>query len=370
MSIIYTKNICPPNSFFAAANSGHGFKSFYSSVFEGESILRRYLIKGGPGTGKSTFLRKIAAEAEKNSRAVEYYFCSSDPDSLDGIIIDGKIAFLDSTAPHSEDCVLPGARDEMINLGEFWESEQLLEERERIKILTAEKSECYKKGYRFLSAAAALSCLDHENGERLVKKRKLQDAVARIFSNIKNGEAYAMSYGLRSSIGMKGEIAFDTYTRESEHIYYIEDFLSTGSLFLAAVIKEAENKKQKIRVSYSPLEVTYPDAVMLVDEKISFVLLGEDESVDEWAIGKAKRVNMQRFVSFDNLPSRVKPKKFKSDFKNNQRMKEALLVSAKDELREAGEYHFMLEDIYKKHMNFEAESDFTQAFMKKLFDKQ
>ena len=58
---------------FAAANSGRGFVSFYENIFNAPNIVRRYLIKGGPGTGKSSFMRRVAAFAEDNGYPVEYY---------------------------------------------------------------------------------------------------------------------------------------------------------------------------------------------------------------------------------------------------------------------------------------------------------
>ena len=41
---------------FAAVNSGEGFKSFYDDIFSSKKLLRRYLIKGGAGSGKSTLM--------------------------------------------------------------------------------------------------------------------------------------------------------------------------------------------------------------------------------------------------------------------------------------------------------------------------
>ncbi|MBE7016376.1 MAG: hypothetical protein E7417_06145 [Ruminococcaceae bacterium] len=66
-----------------------------------EDIKNRYYIKGRPGTGKSTFLKKLAFAAEKNGYDTEVYYCSFDRKSLDMVIIrDLSVAVFDSTAPH------------------------------------------------------------------------------------------------------------------------------------------------------------------------------------------------------------------------------------------------------------------------------
>ena len=76
-------------------NSYGGFVSHYRDCFAQE---RRYIIKGGPGCGKSTLMRRIAHEAEQRGLEVEYYDCSSDPDSLDGIVLPSLgIAMFDGT---------------------------------------------------------------------------------------------------------------------------------------------------------------------------------------------------------------------------------------------------------------------------------
>ena len=97
------ENVCTGvvPEFFAAANSGRGFVSFYGEIFNTDKIKRRFLIKGGPGTGKSTLMRRIAESACRKGEQVCLYRCSSDPSSLDGVIINGEVAVIDSTAPHT-----------------------------------------------------------------------------------------------------------------------------------------------------------------------------------------------------------------------------------------------------------------------------
>ena len=73
--------------YFAAANSGEGFVSYFGEVFRPEEFQQIYIIKGGPGTGKSYFMRQVAEAAERQGENVVYWYCSSDPDSLDGITV-------------------------------------------------------------------------------------------------------------------------------------------------------------------------------------------------------------------------------------------------------------------------------------------
>jgi len=64
-------------------------------------LKNRYFIKGRPGTGKSTFLKKLASCAERNGYDTEVYYCSFDKKSLDMVVVrDLSFAVFDSTAPH------------------------------------------------------------------------------------------------------------------------------------------------------------------------------------------------------------------------------------------------------------------------------
>ena len=64
-------------------------------------IHNRYFVKGRPGSGKSTMLKKIAEQAEERGYTVEIYHCGFDPHSLDMVIVrELDFAIFDSTAPH------------------------------------------------------------------------------------------------------------------------------------------------------------------------------------------------------------------------------------------------------------------------------
>ena len=69
--------------YFLGANSRRGFYSLYDSFPPGEASFL-HIIKGGPGTGKSGFMRRLAAAAEEKGLEVETGHCSRDLDSLDG----------------------------------------------------------------------------------------------------------------------------------------------------------------------------------------------------------------------------------------------------------------------------------------------
>lgn len=88
-------------SFFLGANSRNGFYSLYDELIDPKTAESVYIIKGGPGSGKSSFMRRIKKILSEQGISCESILCSSDPDSLDGVVFhDLKVAFVDGTAPH------------------------------------------------------------------------------------------------------------------------------------------------------------------------------------------------------------------------------------------------------------------------------
>ena len=141
--------------YFAASNSFYGFKSYFDTIFDRQKFDKIYIIKGGPGTGKSTFMKKVTKEFETYA-SCQTIFCSSDPDSVDGVIIEynkKRVGIIDGTAPHEEDTRFPGAIDELINLGEAWNEAFLESNKKEILELTLKKKKHYKTSYDLLDIA-------------------------------------------------------------------------------------------------------------------------------------------------------------------------------------------------------------------------
>lgn len=147
-------------TFFAGANTGHGFVGTYGDFAKEEGLRQLWILKGGSGTGKSTLMRRIAADAVGHS--LVQYLCSSDPTSLDAVVLDEAYVILDGTAPHVWEMAYPGAVSEIVYLGKYWDAAMLQERREEIVRISLEKKAAYGKGYQ---ALAALSVLEAETYE-------------------------------------------------------------------------------------------------------------------------------------------------------------------------------------------------------------
>lgn len=148
MSDIKIRHLFPGN------NTTEGFYSFYQYILSQKDAKRIFCMKGGPGTGKSSFMKKIGNHFGDLGYTIEFHHCSSDPASLDGVVIkELNVAVLDGTSPHVVDPIHPGAVDEVINLGVAFDTTSLSLHKEEIMSVTKEISGNFSRAYRLFAAA-------------------------------------------------------------------------------------------------------------------------------------------------------------------------------------------------------------------------
>ncbi|WP_411169710.1 PRK06851 family protein [Clostridium sp. MB05] len=149
---------------FPGGNTYKGFYSFYKYILTQEDANRIICIKGGPGTGKSFLMKKVGAHFKNMGYSIEYHHCSSDNNSLDGVVIkELGLAILDGTSPHMVDPIHPGAVDEILNMGDALNIDALsLNKREIIDVCKI-ISNNFKRAYTFLASAKYI----HDDWSRL-----------------------------------------------------------------------------------------------------------------------------------------------------------------------------------------------------------
>lgn len=145
-------------TYFLGANTPEGFSSLYDALFADARIRKLYVLKGGPGCGKSTLMRTAAAAASELGCDTEQILCSSDPDSLDALIVpQAGLALVDGTAPHVVEPPLCGLGACYLDLGRFYDGERLAKDREALREAKEKNAACYPLCYLALRAAGAAS---------------------------------------------------------------------------------------------------------------------------------------------------------------------------------------------------------------------
>lgn len=148
--------------YFAGGNTACGFYSLFESNLQ--DLDRIFILKGGSGTGKSTLMKEIGKEWSEKGYNIEYLHCSSDPDSIDGVIIPSlQVGIVDGTAPHVIEPKLPGAVEEYVNLGEAWNAQELSSQKHIISDLSNQISEAFQTAYSTFAVALRV----HDEWEKI-----------------------------------------------------------------------------------------------------------------------------------------------------------------------------------------------------------
>lgn len=268
--------------YFAAANGYNGFKSYFAEIFDPRRYDRIYVLKGGPGTGKSTFMKKIASSFCEKSAYVECIHCSSDPHSLDGVIIgrdEKKVAVIDGTAPHERDALLPGAFDEITDLAKAWDMRWLRAQKERISELNIQKVEAYKTAYRYLGLAGSATA-PTTAFEKNLNRYNIRNIAIKIAAEIKtDAKVGEEQLRLTSAFGGRGSVRFDTIERMAKTLYKLPD--STASrILLGEIHSMLSNEKTELTVCKNPLDYTLTDAIYIPSNGIGLVCIENGNDID------------------------------------------------------------------------------------------
>ena len=231
--------------FFLGANSDKGFVSYFEQLQDYKESLQLFVLKGGPGSGKSSLMKKIRNSSVLRNNHVENIHCASDPSSLDGFI-DHTMGFamIDGTAPHVVDPHLPGARAHIINTGEFWDSDILSKSAEEINRLTMEISDYHKSATAYIKAAAELIKENTRLSKERIKEKEARQFSKMITEAIANNDSPRECVRLLSAVTVgKVEFFSDTLSEYVEKVYVIDDPWGYSSDLILKEIRRAAHLK-------------------------------------------------------------------------------------------------------------------------------
>ncbi len=256
--------------YFPGSNTPEGFYSFYRQGLA--KMERLFILKGGPGTGKSTLIRKLANDMIERGYDVELWQCSSDNDSLDGMLVPAlKLAVVDGTAPHVVDPVCPGAIDEIINLGQHWDKAFLQQNRKELQTLNQEKAACFNAAYQGLAqvkeemkaAEANLAPLPANELERQGEKLA-EEIFQQNLPEIR--EFFAAAITPRGWVGFGDEL-----TESCRHRYILQGRASAAAFVLAQVKEASVSKGHAVDIFYRAFAPTEIEMLILPGLEVAII---------------------------------------------------------------------------------------------------
>ncbi len=349
--------------YFLAANSCEGFYSKFSENYDVDEGWYAYLIKGGPGTGKSSFMKYLTASAQKKDIPFELGVCSSDPNSLDAVIFPTKkIIVMDATPPHTVEPTFPAACEEILNFGEFWDSKKIAKKREEIINVTRQNKLLHKKASGFLKAAGelifdnyktALSCTDRE------KAKKFAETLCK--KHLKNTKREGKEWiRFIEGISPLGIISYSkTITENYKDIIVISDNFGSASNIIMETLR-----KNALALGYEIITLKNPFLPSLITDHIiipelSLAFVTENEYIHFTC--ESRRIHSRRFVNNTKLHNSLSKINF------SKKISKELLLCCAEALNRAKKVHDTLEKYYIDAMDFGALTRFAQETTEKMF---
>ncbi len=346
--------------YFLAANSTEGFVSYFSNSYDPLDGWQAYIIKGGPGTGKSSFMKKLSNRGEELGCEAELCPCSSDPDSLDAVIFPKlKKVIMDGTAPHIVDPIYPAAVDTILDFGQFWDTNAIKDKSKEIISITNKNKALHKTAAMYLSASGQM-LKDNYNTVLAVtdseKARRFAQRLCKRFFK-KQGSNTKTEMRFLTGISPKGIISYPETIFEycKEPVIIKDNHGAVCDIIMREIRNESLKNKYKIIIFKNPFLPDLIDHIAIPELSLAFVRESEYFTINS----EIRRIHAERFIENDKL--KIKRLKY------NNKTAKILLNSAVDTLKQAKAVHDDLEKYYVDAMDFNALFDFFKEFSAEFF---
>ena len=330
--------------YYLGANTPEGLYSLYHKYIHDDDRL--FIIKGSPGSGKSTFMKKLAAEMEPYGLETELIHCSGDPDSLDGVYFpELGIAYADGTAPHVLEPVFAGVRETYLNFAECLDTEGLWRDREQIYEFNSKYKGEYQKAYSALAAAKAAMKEVYDGIADLNAKEQTVKKAASLARRVlkKFDSAPSVKERFTDALTCKGWIRrYDTIQTLAEEIYLVDSAFGLNWLFAETVAKKAVENNWNVIICRDPL---YPERIahVIVPQACLAVVSGCGTELPQWNAGT---------IRLDSVLSKGTIRDAKDIVVKRRKMYDELISEGQEHLAGAKEYHDRLEAVYRPHADF------------------
>ncbi len=346
--------------FFLGSNSPSGFSSLYDG-FTDPLRDTLYVIKGGPGCGKSTFMRTVASGVRSAGYAAEFIHCSGDPDSLDGVYFpELHVGYVDGTAPHVIEPDYVGASGNYVNVGDFYDAAALHENRDTIIRLTDAYKAYYARAYKLISAyTASTDALSAPLPEEalVVAARRARGIICRELHPSGRASGITKKRFL-SAVTCRGTVCFyDTVRELAERVYVLDNDLGLGAFVTELLAADAEAQSLDIIRCQSPLAPDHTEHLIIPELRLAFV-------------SQTSRMpypgEIYRHLRLDLLPRKEELASMRQESRAASRLSESLLEEAVKALAKAKSLHDRLEEVYNPHVHFQLVTELAESHIAML----
>lgn len=338
--------------YFLASNTKRGFHPLFEDIRKPEEGNHFYILKGGPGSGKSSLMNRISKALEDKGHKIDYFPCASDPNSIDGILdYNAKVAIVDGTAPHVMDPLCPGAYDTIINMGEDWDKEHLRKNKDDIIEISKNKTNSHKAATSCIKSASLLLEENMKMSRKFINQSAIDAWTKRLSKELSQGtdKSYPSWLGLEqkrllSAVSVGKTVFFeDTLKSLCPKLYVIDDdWGSASNLLLSQIRKYALDNSIPVTTCYCSIRT--PDKI----DHLIFSSLG----IGFTNSNSFHTVNKDQTISIYGLINKMN-NNISSTMRRNLSSARQLINTASNHISQAKKLHDDLEKYYVTAMNFD-----------------
>ncbi len=253
----------------------------------------------------------------------------------------------EATAPHIVDPKNPGAVDEIIHLGDYWDIEKMEANKDAILTSNTEVGRLFARAYKFLESARPIA-------EDIINKNKegmdfgkvnfeTNKLIKEIFENISMKEKEGKERHLfGSAITPEGYVEFtDTIMQAIGKVYYIKGDMGTGkSTLIGKIYKQAIGMGLDVEIYHTPF----------IPEKIESIVIKEINV--GITISNMYKNNNHKDIDLDQYLDTALIEKYKEEIEYDKKIFDNLMEQGISNIKSAKKEHDAMEKYYIPNMDF------------------
>ncbi len=333
--------------YFLGCMTQQGFSTGFGRLMAEDGVFT-YILKGGAGTGKSSLMKRIAAEFENSEHIVRFY-CSSDPASLDAVMLETSgVLIVDGTAPHVFDPAYPAVKQKIIDLGRFWDEDKLLPYKDEIIGVTDKNKSLLERAKRFSVALSNVCGDSFSTSLGCIDEKKLDAFMSRLYKKLLPRKGNGTGKRELSQLSALTEFGCMTFTETIDS--YTDKYLLCDEDFACAhIICEkiaAEAVRRGFDVILCPcqwLNNTSYEHLLIPELGLAFI---SSTQLNHFAADDSIKLKLSRFYDKDAIT------RCKRRLKMNRLTISALSDEVYSAIRSAKAVHDEIEKYYIDAMDF------------------
>ncbi|WMJ82821.1 hypothetical protein ACS3UN_01735 [Oscillospiraceae bacterium LTW-04] len=322
--------------FYLSANTPLGFVSRLNMLCDADRFSRILLLKGGTRKRRAELISFAAKAADAAGHCV-HLVASVDSASAPEAAYWGDTALIDSAHPHVIEPRYPGVVEEILWLGDCFDTEKLRQNKPTIIALTDKEERLREQSRRYLCAADALCndnyriALEATNLEKIERQAdRIADKAFKGQKSVEEVRIYSDGYQLLPELSSMDNI---------KNVVLLEDEYGPSSgLLLKALHKRALNCNCHVICGYSPL-APFERLEQLIFPELSLAFLTANERLMV-TCEPQRIINARRFTNKEILATH------KNRIAFNRKAARQMFQQSHSLLKSAQKVHAQLELFY------------------------